>query len=230
METYTLKETAVVERGDVLRVDVDGTAYLAMRERDAMGMVEGLGFDCCGRVVVSREEFPHQMPYGDWHMLPWSKSCHKFCNDTRRAYETLASAWNWAVEQSHEIEGPAHVTPLRMALLVCKRFGYDVAFIKHDYYDGDWRVVETRADIEIDFDALVFTTHAGAARMAAREECAMRNGYAWVVGTMDVEQAASLGEYASPTDCDFPVWGYVFANVDDDGESTPTVDELTTCL
>lgn len=229
MDTYTLKETAVVERGDVLRADVDGTAYLAMRERDAMRMIEGRGMDCCGDVVITREDLPYNMAYSDWYMLPWSKSCCKWCNDTRRAYETFAAAWNWAVEQADEIEGPAHVSPLRMALIVCKRFGYDVAFLKHDYY-GDWFVTDTRAGIDEDFDAVVFTVNAGQADIVARNECAMRNGYAWVVGSMDAEEADELGEYASPLECDFPVWGHVFANVDTDGESTPTTDELTTCL
>ena len=59
---------------------------------------------------------------------------------------------------------------------------------------------------------------------------AYKNGETWVVGTMSVEEADELGEDATPWECEWPVHGYVWENVDERGESSPTEDELLACM
>lgn len=224
MQTYAAKELVTRELGDVVRVDHDGLAYLAMIDND------NFEFDACGASVCE----PMPLAWHDYGYLPEDVSCCGHCKDVVRAHNLVARVWNYYVDidlaryendvldyQLFDVDEVVN----RMHR-VARRFGFSVAWVNMDYY-GTWSVSD-HPDFERAFGSklIVSPCASGFATSWAREFVAYRNGEAWVVGTMPVAEADELGDFATPHDCDGPVHGYVWGNVNDYGESAPTADEL----
>lgn len=67
----------------------------------------------------------------------------------------------------------------------------------------------------------------------AKLDAAECNNQTWVVGTMSrtkYDKMTANGESVTPLDCDDVVCGFIWANVDSDGDSSPTADELINCI
>ena len=67
----------------------------------------------------------------------------------------------------------------------------------------------------------------------AKLDAAECNNQTWVVGTMPLDkytETVSSGESVTPSDCDDVVHGFIWSNVDSDGDSSPTAEELVNCI
>ena len=236
MQTYDYYATSRVRMGDVYRADKDGVAYLTCIDRD-----NGHDYDGCGAVVA-----PALL--NDEHnveLLPSRGACPNGCCASK-AYALVADAWNRIVradmdacERDWEREGldvwereGLEVREVAYQVKrIARRFGYGVTFVCPDYY-GTWHV-SPFPDVDNYKDPwfiVVDEYGEDAAVDYAKMVVAYKNGETWVVGTMSVEEADELGEDATPWECEWPVHGYVWENVDERGESSPTEDELLACM
>lgn len=235
MQTYDYYATSRVRMGDVYRADKDGIAYLACIDHG-----NEFDYDGCGAAVA-----PALL--NDEHnveLLPAIGTCPNGCC-AGKAYALVADAWNRIVradmdacERDWEREGldvwereGLEVREVAYQVKrIARRFGYGVTFVCPDYY-GTWHV-SPFPDVDNYKDPwfIVVDEYGDAAAVDyAKMVVAYKNSETWVVGTMPVEYADELGEDATPWECGHPIHGYVWANVDERGESSPTEDELLAC-
>lgn len=67
----------------------------------------------------------------------------------------------------------------------------------------------------------------------AKLDAAECNNQTWVVGKMPrtkYDEMIANGESVTPLDCDDVVHDFIWSNVDFDGDSSPTADELVGCI
>ena len=214
METYTAYRMARTYFGEVVRFDAHGTTWLAVKDDDFAH-----DYDGCGAAVG----------WADDYTLPYTAGCCKFCTDTRHAYEVLATVWNRLAEDC-DFDTDTDMRAIGRAVRnVANRYGWGVMFVSVSY--NGTRAVSWYPDNEGGTWAMVVDMYGNdAAKSHAEMVCAYQNGETWVVGTMPTEQADELGEFATPYECEFPVHGFVWENVDEEGVSYPTDWELAGCL
>lgn len=236
MQTYDYYASHRVSLGDVYRADKDGVAYLACIDHE-----NELDYDGCGAAVA-----PALL--NDEHnveLLPAIGACPNGCCASK-AYALVADAWNRIVradmdacERDWEREGldvwereGLEVREVAYQVKrIARRFGYGVTFVCPDYY-GTWHV-SPFPDVDNYKDPwfiVVDEYGEDAAVGYAKMVVAYKNSETWVVGTMPVEEADELGEDATPWECEWPVHGYVWLDVDERGWSSPTEDELVACM
>ena len=214
METYTAYTMTRTYFGEVVRFDAHGTTWLAAKDPDFAHDYYG-----CGAAVGWSEDYT----------LPDTAGCCEFCTDTRHAYEVLATVWNHLAEDC-DFDTDTDMRAIGRAVRnVANRYGWGVMFVSVSY--NGTRAVSWYPDNEGGTWAMVVDMYgAGAAKSYAEMVCAYQNGETWTVGTMPTEQADALEELATPFDCEEPVYGFVWQDVDEEGVSYPTDWELAGCL
>lgn len=229
MKIYAAKQYVSREIGDVVRVDHDGMAYLAMVDD-----LERMPYDGCGAAVS--ESTP--LAWHDYGYLPDDVACCEHCEDVSRAHNIVARVWNYYVDldlaryESDVLDYQRFDVDEVVSRMhrVARRFGFSVAWVNKDYY-GNWSVSD-RPDFDRAFGSrLVVSPYGGdTAASWARMDVAYRNTETWVVGYMPIAEADDLADLATPFECYAPVYGFVWSNVGDEGESFPTDAEIVNCF
>ena len=217
MNTYSVNEYATVctNTVEVHRFDDpdSGYTYLTALDTDR----PAYGNDACGYVTVRR-------PHTRWDTDVLARGCCKWCTRVQKVADRLNEAYDVAVAYGvgYQDEG------VEAMLKVLTRMDMEAFVISGD----DGVVVAPANDVEQVLDALDHDGHMvvgwpGATWGYARECAALINQRTWVVGSMptadiDPDDAEDL----TPGDCRDCTHGVVWDNVDDDGDSSPTLEEL----
>ena len=213
--TYSVDQYATIHTGtvEVHRFDDgEGTTYLAAEETNHDGYTP----DGCGYVTIA--------PTGRRNRnTVEARPCCKWCTNTRELADRLNTAYSGADEQ-HQGDDEKAVEAM---LKVIQRGNLHAHIVTGGL---DWAV--TAREVTDADDMGTAFNHDGRVIVAtfdteghAREMAAHLNGTTWVVGTMDT---ADIGEDDQPTpdDCTMRVHGFVWQDVDDQGNSTPTAEEV----
>ena len=215
--TYQVPQYATIYTGimEVHRFDDEhGTTYLAAEDSNH----EGYAPDGCGYVTI--------METGQrYRNTVEARPCCKWCDSTRELAERLNTAYSGANGQH---QGDAEKS-IEAMLKVIQRSNLHAHIITGGL---DWAVTACKVTDTDDIETVLsnggqiivanFDTEAHAREMAAH-----LNGTTWMVGTMDTAHInEDEDDYLNPNNCTNVVYGMVWDNVDEQGYSTPTAEEV----
>lgn len=196
--------------------DGEGTTYLAAEDTDRHGYTP----DGCGYVTIAATGRRYRSTVE-------ARPCCRWCDSTRELADRLNTAYSGADDQHQGDEEEA----VKAMLKVIQRGNLHAHIITGGL---DWAVTARKVtdadDMETAFnnDGRVivadFDTEAH-----ARETAAYLNGTTWTVGTIDTADIDD-DDQLTPEDCTNTVGGFVWDNVDDQGNSTPTAEEVFNAL
>lgn len=222
METVTARYPVIAyydEREILVATDND-RAVLAMIDPWATG---NRRFDGCGSAIIEIDDFGY-MEF---------TTCHESCMDYYR--DDLARIDAALSGVQNDWKGSADTWSEAM-FKTAKRAGISLAVLSDSDYGVTACEVNEPEDLEdgpIVMASTKLTTHPDAAYQNALLHAAEINNQTWIVGSMDLEEyrnRVAEDEELSPLDCDDTVHGYIWKNVDSDGDSTPTEAELLGAL
>ena len=213
----------VIYRNDEVHSVIDGdNIILAMIDPYPTGNPE---FDGCG---VARVE---------WNGVNFDpEPCHDTCasyyenNDLDHLREAFYGIYD---DYRNTVD-----TPEEAIFKAAKRANISIAGLYNSYYGVSATRIESAKDINGSYKLLIASKElCGDSPTAAYEfaklDAAECNNQTWVVGTMPrtkYDKMITNGESVTPLDCDDVVCGFIWANVDSDGDSSPTAKELVNCI
>lgn len=123
-------------------------------------------------------------------------------------------------------------------LKVAKRANVSIAGLSDSNYGVSATRIESANDINGCYKLIIASKEfcgesPDAAYNFAKLDAAECNNQTWVVGKMPrakYDEMIANGESVTPLDCDEVVHGFIWANVDSDGDSSPTTEELVNCI
>lgn len=215
--TYQVPQYATIYTGsmEVYRFDDEhGTTYLAAEDTTHDGYMP----DGCGHVTIMETGLRHRRAVE-------ARPCCKWCDSTRELADRLNEAYDGADDQHQGDAGKS----LEAMLKVIQRSNLHAHIITGGL---DWAVTARKVTDTDDMETALsndgriivsnFDTEAH-----AREIAAHLNGTTWMVGTMETAHIDETeDDYLNPNNCTNVVYGMVWDNVDDQGCSTPTADEV----
>lgn len=227
MQTYDYCKQTRTYAGEIYRTDKDGVAYLACVDRE-----HTVPYDGCGAAIMA----PEKSLNSDVPWLPEDGACPNGCC-AKDAWSKVARLWNDPVSENIELRERDYMADeldlrehAERVVEQARELGIGVAFVCPDYY-GNWTVSPFPDGDDLTTWFIVVDEYGQDAAVGYGElVCAYRNGATWAVGSMPVEEADELGEDATPFECKDTVYGFVWDNVDERGESTPTDKELIECV
>lgn len=214
----------VIYRNDEVHSVIDGdNIILAMIDPHPTGNPE---FDGCG---VARVDWDGTVSFNP-------EPCHDVCasyygdNDSDRLREAFNGTYD---DYRITVDSPEEAI-----FKAAKRANISIAGLSNSYYGVKAVRIESAEDIDGCYKLLIASKELlgdspTAAYEFAKLDAAECNNQTWVVGTMSLtkyNEMTANGESVTPLDCDDVVCGFIWANVDSDGDSSPTADELINCI
>lgn len=213
----------VIYREDEVCSVIDGdNIILAMIDPYATGNSE---FDGCG---VARVE---------WNGVNFDPEP---CHDTCASYyeDSALDRMREAFDAIHEDYRDNVDSPEEAIFKAAKRANISIAGLSSGSYGVSATRIESASDIDNCYKLLIASRELcgdspDAAYEFAKLDAAECNNQTWVVGTMPrtkYDEMIANDESVTPLDCDHVVHDFIWANVDSDGDSSPTADELVNCI
>ena len=220
---YVSSVDQILYREDEVHSVVDGdSVFLAMIDPHATGNYQ---FDGCGVARV------------DWDGVNFDpEPCHDTCasyyensalDRMREAFYGVDDDWRDNADSFEEA-----------IFKVAKRANVSIAGLSSSNYGVSATRILSANDINGCYKLLIASKELrgdspDAAYNFAKLDAAECNNQTWVVGKMPrakYDEMIANGESVTPLDCDEVVHGFIWANVDSDGDSSPTADELVNCI
>lgn len=222
METVTRRYPVIsyYDEREILVATDNDRAVLAMIDPYATGNQR---FDGCGSAMIEVDNS------GCMEFTV----CHESCMDYYRDDLARIDAALSGVQDDERGDADTWSEAMFKA---AKRAGISLAVLSDGYYGVTACKVNEPEDLErgcIVMASTKLTTLPDAAYHDALLHAAEINNQTWVVGSMDLEEyrhRVAEGEELDPLDCDDTVHGYIWQNVDSDGDSTPSEAELLGAL
>lgn len=227
MDTMNINSVSSVQEiiyreDEVYSVIDDDNIILAMVDPYPTGNSE---FDGCGVARV------------DWDGVNFNPDpCHNACasyygdNDLDRIRDAFHGV---------DYDFRDNVDSLEEAIFkAAKRANASIAGLSRYSYGVSAVQIESPDDINQCYKLLIASKELcgdspDAAYEHAKLDAAECNNQTWVAGTMPLtkyNEITANGESVTPLDCDDVVHGFIWSNVDSEGNSTPTAKELIYCV
>lgn len=209
----------VIYREDEVHSVIDGdSVFLTMIDPHATGNYQ---FDGCGVARV------------DWDGVNFDpEPCHDTCASyyENSALDRMREAFDAVQYDYRDIVD----SPEEAVFKAAKRANVSIAGLSSGNYGVRATRILSANDINGCYKLLIASKELcgdspSAAYDFAKLDAAECNNQTWVVGRMPrakYDEMIANGESVTPMDCDEVVHGFIWANVDSDGDSSPTADEL----